>query len=229
MNVGKEVSVMQRMTVAELRERYEKVFGEACRSNHRQWLIRRITWRLQANAEGDLSERARKQAAELANDADLRMKAPPQKPKPSHLRVRFESCPGRAPLPKSPANLQPPVNQRVREFWSVWNGQRAEKWHFATAPRSEGLNQRARNKPPWHHCNVTNPLKSCGLATRTKKRRALSCSAFRVNQWVAETRSQLKGSPTWTRTKDLAVNSRSLYQLSYRGMWLCSTLPLTHG
>ena len=24
-------------------------------------------------------------------------------------------------------------------------------------------------------------------------------------------------SPTWTRTKDLAVNSRSLYQLSYRG------------
>ena len=83
MNVGKEVSALQRMTVAELRERYEEVFREACRSNHKQWLIRRIAWRLQANAEGDLSERARMQAAELANDADLRMKAPQQK-KESH-------------------------------------------------------------------------------------------------------------------------------------------------
>ena len=33
-----------------------------------------------------------------------------------------------------------------------------------------------------------------------------------------------ENSPTWARTKDLAVNSRSLYQLSYRGMWFCSAL-----
>ncbi len=70
------------MTITQLRERYEEVFGEACRSNHKQWLVRRIAWRLQANEEGDLSERAGRRAAELANDADLRMKAPPQK-KPS--------------------------------------------------------------------------------------------------------------------------------------------------
>ena len=25
------------------------------------------------------------------------------------------------------------------------------------------------------------------------------------------------GSPTWARTRDLAINSRALYQLSYRG------------
>ena len=31
---------------------------------------------MQANAEGDLSERARRRAAELANDADLRVTAP---------------------------------------------------------------------------------------------------------------------------------------------------------
>ncbi len=78
LNVAKEVAALQRMTVAELRERYEEVFGEACRSHHKQWLVRRIAWRMQANAEGDLSERARKRAAELANDADLRMKAPRQ-------------------------------------------------------------------------------------------------------------------------------------------------------
>ena len=82
LNIGKEVSAMKRMTVAELRERYAEVFGEACRSNHKQWLVKRIAWRLQANEEGDLSERSRRRAAELANDADLRMKAPPPKKQP---------------------------------------------------------------------------------------------------------------------------------------------------
>ncbi|WP_339910893.1 DUF2924 domain-containing protein [Symmachiella dynata] len=79
LNVGKEVSKLRRLTVRELRERYEDVFQEECRSNHKQWLIKRIAWRLQANVEGDLSERARRRALEIANDADLRMKAPPEK------------------------------------------------------------------------------------------------------------------------------------------------------
>lgn len=79
LNVGREVSAMQRMTVMQLQQRYEEVFGEACRSHHKQWLVKRIAWRLQANEEGDLSERARRRAAELANDSDLRMKAPPAK------------------------------------------------------------------------------------------------------------------------------------------------------
>ena len=37
------------------------------------WSCPRIAWRLQALAEGDLSERARTRARELANDADLRV------------------------------------------------------------------------------------------------------------------------------------------------------------
>jgi hypothetical protein len=39
-------------------------------------LYRRVAWRLQANAEGDLSERARRRALEIANDADLRVRVP---------------------------------------------------------------------------------------------------------------------------------------------------------
>ena len=73
---------MQRMTVTQLRERYEEVFSEACRSNHKQWLVKRIAWRMQANEEGDLSERARKRALELANDVDLRVTAPSGKKPP---------------------------------------------------------------------------------------------------------------------------------------------------
>ena len=79
MDIDREVAALERMTVTELRRKYEDVFHEACRSHHKQWLIKRIAWRLQANAEGDLSERARQRAFEIANDADLRMKAPPKK------------------------------------------------------------------------------------------------------------------------------------------------------
>lgn len=80
MNVAKEVTAMEEMTVDQLRSKYAEVFGEPCRSRHKQWLIKRIAWRMQANEEGDLSERARRRATELANDADLRM-TPPREPK----------------------------------------------------------------------------------------------------------------------------------------------------
>ncbi len=79
LNVEKELAALERLTVAGLRRQYEEVFGEACRSNHKQWLVKRLIWRLQANEEGGLSERARRRAAELADDADLRLKAPPAK------------------------------------------------------------------------------------------------------------------------------------------------------
>ena len=64
------------MTVAELRTQYRRAFGEEPRSWNRDFLWKRLAWRLQAQAEGDLSERARRRAAELANDADVRIRAP---------------------------------------------------------------------------------------------------------------------------------------------------------
>jgi hypothetical protein len=78
MNIDKEVAVMQRMTVGELQRKFGEVFGEQPRGRNKQWLIKRIAWRMQANAEGGLSERALRRAAELANDADLRLTAPKQ-------------------------------------------------------------------------------------------------------------------------------------------------------
>jgi hypothetical protein len=70
------IEELEAMTVAQLRARYAEAFGEATRSGNRQWLLRRIAWRLQALAEGDLSDRARRRAAELARDADIRMRPP---------------------------------------------------------------------------------------------------------------------------------------------------------
>ncbi len=77
LNIVREVAAMQRMTAKQLREKYAAVFGEDTRTNNRTWLVRRIAWRLQALAEGDLSERARGRATELARDADLRVIPPP--------------------------------------------------------------------------------------------------------------------------------------------------------
>jgi hypothetical protein len=74
--VLKEIEGLRRLTVGELREKYREVFGEESRSNHKDFLFRRIAWRIQANAEGGLSERARRRALEIANDADLRIRAP---------------------------------------------------------------------------------------------------------------------------------------------------------
>ena len=82
LNISKEVSAMERMTVDQLRAKYADVFGETTNGRHKEWLIKRIAWRMQANAEGDLSERARRRAMELANDADIRM-TPPREPKPA--------------------------------------------------------------------------------------------------------------------------------------------------
>ena len=78
LNVGKLLAELERMTGTELRRRYAEVFGEESRSGNRQWLIRRIAWRMQALEEGDLPERARQRAMEIANDADLRIHAPPR-------------------------------------------------------------------------------------------------------------------------------------------------------
>ena len=78
LNVAKEVAAMRGMTVPDLRRKYAEVFGEETRSRHKAFLIKRITWRMQANAEGGLSERAMRRAEEMANDADLRVQAPRQ-------------------------------------------------------------------------------------------------------------------------------------------------------
>ena len=78
LNVGKEIAALKRMTVGELRARYAEVFGEETHARNKQWLVKRVIWRLQSMSEGTLSERARTRAAALANDADLRRRPPKQ-------------------------------------------------------------------------------------------------------------------------------------------------------
>lgn len=71
-----EIEKLRRASLASLREKFREVFQEEARTRHREHLVRRIAWRLQALAEGDLSARARERAKEIARDADLRKVAP---------------------------------------------------------------------------------------------------------------------------------------------------------
>lgn len=91
MNVEKELAGLKRMTVDQLRSKWVEVFREECRSRHKEYLVKRIIWRMQANAEGDLSERAMKRAMELANDADLRVTAPREKKSKPDVQSRTKS------------------------------------------------------------------------------------------------------------------------------------------
>lgn len=75
-SLSSRIATLEHMTPAGLRAVYAEVFGEPSRSNNKRWLIRRIAWRMQAQAEGGLSERARARAAELARDEDLRVRPP---------------------------------------------------------------------------------------------------------------------------------------------------------
>ena len=76
LNLDDELAALRPLGTSALRVRYAELFGEPTRVGNKVWLIKRIAWRLQALAEGDLSERARRRAAELANDADVRLSPP---------------------------------------------------------------------------------------------------------------------------------------------------------
>jgi hypothetical protein len=75
-NLSTEIAALRQMTAAQLREKYQKVFGEPTRTWNKNFLFKRVAWRIQSMAEGTLSERARQRAAELARDADIRMTMP---------------------------------------------------------------------------------------------------------------------------------------------------------
>jgi hypothetical protein len=75
-NIQATIAALERMTVAQLQARFLEVFEEPSRSGNRDFLIKRIGWRIQSQAEGSLTERAKRRAEELARDSDIRTTIP---------------------------------------------------------------------------------------------------------------------------------------------------------
>jgi len=47
MNVGRQIAELRRMTVTQLRQKHIEAFGEPTRSGHKDYLVKRIAWRMQ--------------------------------------------------------------------------------------------------------------------------------------------------------------------------------------
>jgi len=73
-SVAEQLSALAEMTVAELKTKFEEVFGEPSRSSNKDYLRKKIAWRIQELAEGGLSERAKQRIEELAADAPARFR-----------------------------------------------------------------------------------------------------------------------------------------------------------
>ena len=110
-----EIEALAELSVPELKAKYVEAFGEQSRSGNAAFLRKRIAWRLQARAMGGLSERARRRAEELADEADLRVR----RPRPS--RARHSTSARRrgrseASQPERDPRLPPSGEVLVREF-----------------------------------------------------------------------------------------------------------------
>ena len=75
-SMNQKLAALQQMGVTQLRAKYLEVFGEPTHSGNRQYLFKKVAWRIQSLAEGGLSERARCRAEELARDCDIRTTVP---------------------------------------------------------------------------------------------------------------------------------------------------------
>ena len=106
-SVTSEIAALGRLSVRELRTRFAAVFGEPTQAHNKVWLVKRLAWRLQALAEGDLSQRARQRAAELVHDADLRLSPP-----------RTDSAPADAAAPQA-ATLRIQTDDRLPRPGSI--------------------------------------------------------------------------------------------------------------
>jgi hypothetical protein len=69
--IARQIEELNGLTVNQLREKWVEVWNESCRSRNKDYLRKRIAWRIQAVAYGGLSERALRRAAELADETFL--------------------------------------------------------------------------------------------------------------------------------------------------------------
>jgi hypothetical protein len=75
-SVTTQIQALRGMKVAELRIKWRELFGEDSRSNNRDFLWRRLAWRVQELAYGGLSERAKARLTELSKEVDVRFLPP---------------------------------------------------------------------------------------------------------------------------------------------------------
>lgn len=128
LNIRAEYTRLSGLTVRQLREEFERVWREPTRSNNKVFLAKRIVWRLQAAAEGDLSERSRKRAEEIAADLDLRIRPDAQ----THRTLAGVRLRSGKELPRAGTVIRRVYKGRTLEVTVLERGVRFEGVQFAS-------------------------------------------------------------------------------------------------
>jgi hypothetical protein len=76
MTIVSSIQALRGMTVAELRVEWERLYGDPTRSRNRDYLWRRLAWRIQQLEYGGLSDEAKRRILEIAPAAFLRSQMP---------------------------------------------------------------------------------------------------------------------------------------------------------
>ena len=74
-DIPQQLAALRGMTVSQLREKYREVYGEPSRSRNKDYLRKKVAWRIQELAEGGLSERARSRIDELSANVPVRWRS----------------------------------------------------------------------------------------------------------------------------------------------------------
>lgn len=74
--IASQLHALQGLGTAELRQRYRELFGEDTPSHNREYLFKRIAWRLQEQAYGGLSDRAARRLEALVDESLIRQRPP---------------------------------------------------------------------------------------------------------------------------------------------------------
>ncbi len=68
------ISGLHSLSLSELKRKWAELFGTQCYSHRRDFLVRRITWRLRNELVGGLSERAQARAELICDEALIRVR-----------------------------------------------------------------------------------------------------------------------------------------------------------
>ena len=112
-----EIAQLRTLTVAELQEKYAGLFGHESRSHNRDYLWKKIAWKVQEVREGGLDDATRDKAAELARGATLRTRAPRAAPEPAEA-----AHPSDPRLPRPGTILRKEHNGVVHEITVLEDG-----------------------------------------------------------------------------------------------------------
>lgn len=99
-----QMEKLRTLPVAQLRARYLELFGEETTSRNKDYLFKRIAYRMQEKKYGGLTMRARERAAILAEDAPIRRRLSPSS----------DAAPVVAPPPTNRDSRLPPPGVELR-------------------------------------------------------------------------------------------------------------------